>query len=142
MTNICHNARVVYLRQSSATLFARCNSRVLCSLAGGAVMSSSVCLYAIKCTREDHRAQCAHVDCTLVHPIMCTSTLCGRCGHKYFFCFQMFVSSQVYKSLPQLTRVCAEVNFKKFSVWTCIGFQIYIWHNSVKITTAVTGFWV
>ena len=29
--------------------------------------------------------------------IICTSTLCCRCGHKSFFCFQMFAWSQVYK---------------------------------------------
>ena len=76
MTNICHNARVVYLRQSSATLFARCNSRVLCSLAGGAVMSSSVCLYAIKCTRERIVVQNVHACIAHQCIALCVQVLC------------------------------------------------------------------
>ena len=57
-----------------------------------------VCLTAIKCARIVMQSVQAFI---IAHyciiAIIWTSTLCCRCGHKSFFCFQMFAWSQVYK---------------------------------------------
>ena len=57
-----------------------------------------ICLTAIKCAKMVMQTVQAFI---IAHyciiAIICTSTLCCRCGHKSFFCFQMFAWSQVYK---------------------------------------------
>ena len=112
-----------------------------------------VCLTAIKCARiAMQTVQAFIIAHYCIIAIIWTSTLCCRCGHKSFFCFQMFAWSQVYKVPRSGSTDLKSARSKNLwihqQIWcksqitlqeseTAINLQIYIWHYSVRITTAV-----
>ena len=149
MSNICHNGRVVYLRQSSATLFARCKSRVLSTIST-ARQVALLCPPMFVCTPSSAQERIivqnvhgwiAHYCIALCAQVLCVVGVDTRTSFA-FRCLCHLKSTTPILNSPE--RGCAKVKM----IWIqensllVFSFQIYIWHNSVKITTAVTGFWV
>ena len=136
MSNICHNGRVVYLRQSSATLFARCKSRVL-STSSTAWQVALLCPPMFVCTPSSAQERIivqnvhgwiAHYCIVLCAQVLCVAGVDTRTSFA-FRCLCHLKSTTPFLTSPK--RDCAQVKM----IWIqensllVFSFQIYIWHN-------------